>query len=217
MTAWKQSTLTTNQNFPDESNPPGASTASSSSSSASSTTSPTTAPASTTSAAAAPVTRHSGLSAGAIAGIAIGKYETPGNRLETNNLPGGAAVLLMAAALVYLCGRNRALSDVIRPKRSHPQSGDFEGNGVQYVQAVPKHMSGMTMVSSIPESGTYMQRSPALPGYMGPHDSLHSPPGTLYAPSDALSPATPVVRSPSPGSAVVPAYTQSPPLPSHTP
>jgi hypothetical protein len=118
--------------------------------------------------------------------------------------------------LVYLCGRNRALSDIIHPKRNHPVSGDFEG--VQYVQTVPKHLSGMTM-STRPDSHAFMHQSSALPGYMGPHDGMHSPPKNYYAPSDALSPATtvPIVRSPSPGSTGVPAYTQSPPLPSHTP
>lgn len=130
---------------------------------------------------------------------------------------GGAAVLLMAAVLVYLCGRNRALSDIIRPKQHSTQPADFENNGVQYVQAVPKHMSGMTMVSARPDSTPYMHHSAALPGYMGPHDGVHSPPRTNYAPSDALSPASPVIRSASPGSTVVPAYTQSPPLPSQTP
>ncbi|ERF73383.1 hypothetical protein EPUS_07217 [Endocarpon pusillum Z07020] len=189
------------QNFPDESVPPDATGTSSSSSSASPTASPTAAPASTTTAAAAAATPHSGLSPGAIAGIAIG----------------AAAVLLMAAVLVYLCGRNRALSDIIRPKHYSTQSADFDSNGVQYVQTVPKHMSGMTMVSARPENTRYMQHSAALPGYVGPHDGVHSPPRTNYAPSDALSPASPVIRSASPGSMVVPAYTQSPPLPSQTP
>jgi hypothetical protein len=205
------------QAFPDESIPPGASSTSSSSSSASPTVSATNAPASTTSAAPPAVAPHSGLGAGAIAGIAIGKHGVTCYWIGTNATLGGAVVLLMAATLVYLCGRNRALSDIIHPKRSHPHSGDFDGSSVQYVQTVPKHTSGMTVVSSRPESGSYMHHSPALPGYMGPHDGVHSPPRTHYAPSDALSPAASVVRSPSPGSTGAPAYTQSPPLPSHTP
>lgn len=139
------------------------------------------------------------------------------SNVETYAILGAAAVLLMAAVLVYLCGRNRALSDIIRPKHHSTQSADFDSNGVQYVQTVPKHMSGMTMVSASPESTRYMQHSAALPGYIGPHDGVHSPPRTNYAPSDALSPASPVIRSVSPGSTGVPAYTQSPPLPSHTP
>lgn len=120
----------------------------------------------------------------------------------------------MAAVLVYLCGRNRALSDIIHPNRNQLISGDFDVKGVPYV---PKHISGMTMVPSRPESSTYTPQSPALPGYIGPHDGIHSPPRTHYAPSDALSPATAANRSASPGSMIAPAYTHSPPLPSHTP
>lgn len=209
------------QNWPDESDSSGADGAASSSSRPSSAASATTssAPASTTSAAAAATTHHSGLSAGAIAGIAIGTYETayPWIDTHTHAISGGAAVLLMAATLIYLCGRNRALSDIIRPRRNHLNSGNFEGGGVQYVQAVPKHVSGMTMASPRPESDTYMRHSPALPGYVGPSDSVQSPPRIHYAPSDALSLATPAVRSPSTGSVVVPAYAQLPPLQSQTP
>lgn len=125
-------------------------------------------------------------------------------------------MLLMSAGLIYLCGRNRALSEIIHPKRGHPQSGDSEGKGIQDTQVVPKHMSGMSMVSPRPESDPYRQHSPALPGYIGPYDGVQLPPSTHYAPSDALSPATPILRSASPGLTVVPAYTRSPPLASHT-
>lgn len=193
------------ENWPDESSPPGAESHSSSYSRTSPTASPTAsttgAPVSATSAAAAAVAGHHGLSAGAIAGIAIGS----------------ALVLLMAAALVYLCGRNRALSDIIHPRRAQPHSGDFGGGVVQHAQADSKHMSGMTMMSSPGEFGAYNPHSAALPGYIGPHNMVQSSPQMPYAPSDALSPATPNVRCSSPGSSVVPAYTTSPPLASPAP
>jgi hypothetical protein len=97
----------------------------------------------------------------------------------------------MAAVLVYLCGRNRALSDVMRLNRNQPRSGDFEDSRAQYLQN-GKHMPGMTMVQRY-ESGAYMHVPPALPGYGG-HDSAHSLPRTQYAPSDALTPANPVAQ-----------------------
>lgn len=125
-------------------------------------------------------------------------------------------VAIMAATLIYLCGRNRAMSDLIRPRWNSPgpRPGEADGGGIQYVQTVPKHASAMTMVSPRADGENYGHLSPALPGYRGPHEGVHSPPRPHYAPSDALSPATSAIRSPSPGSSVVPAYTQWSPAPS---
>src|SRR6187402_2638133 len=95
------------ENFPAEvASTTSATSSSTASSTASSTSSPTATGAVTTptsSAAAAAVTDKSTLSNGAIAGIAIG----------------GAAVILLAAALLYLCGRQRTMGEMIR-QNQHP-------------------------------------------------------------------------------------------------
>ncbi|KAH7364289.1 hypothetical protein BKA65DRAFT_134025 [Rhexocercosporidium sp. MPI-PUGE-AT-0058] len=91
------------ENFPEE----VASTKSAAPSSTSTNSSPTTATVTatpTTAAAAASSGSHPPLSTGAIAGIAIG----------------GAAVLLLGAAIVYLCGRQRTMGELLRQTQNPP-------------------------------------------------------------------------------------------------
>lgn len=136
-------------------------------------------------------------------------------------MSGGAAVVLMAAALIYLCGRNRAMSDILRPQQNQPRPNDFEGKDGHYFQA-GKHMSGMTMIDSRPEDGAYMHVPPtgALPGYAGSHDAAHSIPSTQYTPhrpSDVRSSPNPVAQTLPPGMTGIPARTQSPSVPPQAP
>lgn len=149
---------------------------------------------------AAPVAKHSSsLSSGAIAGIAIG----------------AAAVAILAAALLYLCGR--------QSRRPHPQHHPIPQGmpapydpHMSYVSSVQPGSKHMTTVAGH-ESGAFGSSpyaSPALPGYVPAHDPAMSPPmRPYYAPSDALSPAGDVSsqRSESPSQMMrgvgVPPYT----------
>jgi hypothetical protein len=74
----------------------------------SSTSAPTSSSLAPTSSSAAPIAASSGhsssLSSGAIAGIAIG----------------GAAVLVLAGALIYMCGRQKSMGDILRHSQQPP-------------------------------------------------------------------------------------------------
>lgn len=131
------------------------------------------APASTTTAVAS---SHSGLSSGAIAGVAIG----------------AAAVALIAAVLLYLCGRH-SRKQYPPPQHATPQLY-VPGPHMSFVQ--PKHMSTMT-------AGSGVYGSPVLPGYVPQHDPAMSPP---------LQPAFPVTES---LAAVTESRTPTSPSPSH--
>jgi hypothetical protein len=156
-----------------------------------------------TSAPAATSSHHSSLSAGAIAGIAIG----------------AAAIALGAAIALFLCGRN---SRNQRHSMLHNQS-----NMVYHPPSVPGTHAAHMSYASAPSINKHMSMhssvySPALPGYapsqnMGQvsESGLHSPPlQPSYAQSDALNPGTHTeATSPShsPGMpAVVPAYNPNP-------
>ena len=188
------------QDWPSEENPFSTSASGSPAATAAPSASVATASATPTSSAAAASSgsHHSGLSGGAIAGIAIG----------------AAAVAIMAGALIYLCGRNKALSDYIGGgKRRNPlDRGSYMPSEAGYRGPVPpmsgpKYFSGTT-VTEQPNSGLsspYGHPSPGLPSYMP-----MSPPPHLssYAPTEAtMSPPIEAPRSPSPG---VPAYTAHP-------
>jgi len=186
------------QPWPDESEDPFTTTTSSPTS--------TSTPSATSSVAAASSTSttqssHSGLSGGAIAGIAIGS----------------AAVALAAAVLIYMCGRQ---------SRREPRTDDRPGTGHATMHQVPytphSHMSQymdaakhMSMHSSVVGVG------PALPGYVPPHDPTLSPPlHPSFPVSDSLTPGplapgseigTP--HSPSPNQTfTVPAYASGVPV-----
>ncbi|KAH0547942.1 hypothetical protein GP486_008317 [Trichoglossum hirsutum] len=95
--------LNPGEDFPPEGGP--SSTTSSTAASSTSSASPSTAAAVT--ATSSPAPGHQGLSSGAIAGIAIGS----------------CAVVLMAAALFFLLGRQRTLDEVIKNRESFIASG----------------------------------------------------------------------------------------------
>ncbi|KAL9114540.1 MAG: hypothetical protein Q9227_001621 [Pyrenula ochraceoflavens] len=139
---------------------------------------------------------HSGLSGGAIAGIAIG----------------AAAVALIAASLLYLCGRQS-----VRDRFHH--RGPFD-NRQSYgsqppMMAHPQHMSGMTY-SSRGDHDQFGQPSPGLPGYMqhqtmSPNMQPQYPPSDVFSQNGMGSPGLP--RSPSPSQMTgptVPAYSAVP-------
>lgn len=165
------------QPWPAEENNPFSSTTSSapSSTSAPSSSSTTVAVASaTTTAAAAAAASHgsSGLSGGAIAGIAIG----------------AAAVALLAAALLFMCGRASRKRNTLPAPVPYP---------VSYIDSTGKHMSVMTSpYQPDPRSSAFYSRqsavyaSPSLPGYIPAHDPGMSPPLAAVRPaSTALNPA----------------------------
>lgn len=152
-----------------------------------------TAPAATTTAAAASSSSHSGLGPGAIAGIAIG----------------AAAVALIAAVLLYMCGRQSRKQYPVPVQHAPPQMY-MPGPHMSYMH--PKHLSTMTG-----QSGVY--GSPALPGYIPQHDPAMSPPlqpsfpvndgtASLPAAADSQAPSSP---SPSQGGYAAPAYQPSQP------
>jgi len=138
-------------------------------------TSPTAAPTST-----APEPSHSGFSTGDIAGVAIG----------------GAAVAIIAAALLYLCGRHSNRSNV----QPHPQSAVY-GPPASFTPSI-KHLTMASNVASVtPSHPGSPYASPALPGYVPVNDPAASPMRPYYVPSDALAPVGnehPDGRSPSP-------------------
>ena len=162
--------------------------------------SPTSAGAAETSSAAATSSHHSGLSAGAIAGIAIG----------------AAAVALGAAVALFLCGRNSRHQRQSQMMH-HQQNMPFMPPSV--VGSHPGHMS----YASAPSMNKHMSMhssvySPALPGYVSSHHPGHdsamsSPPlHPSYAQSDALNPGS-MTEAPSPAHSpgvgvAVPAYSQ---------
>lgn len=193
------------QDWPSEENPFSSSSSSIPTATASNSVSPASASAtSTTATAASSGSHHSGLSGGAIAGIAIG----------------AAAVALMAAALLYLCGRNKALSDYIGGgrRRNNMDRGSYMPSEAGHMGSAPpmtgpKYLSGTTVsAQEQPHSGMsslYGHPSPALPGYM----PMSPPPHHSYAPTEGtMSPQTmDMPRSPSPGQMGAPAYTAHPP------
>jgi len=167
--------------------------------------------AATTSASPAPSSHHSGLSGGAIAGIAIG----------------AAAIALAAAVLIYFCGRQS-----IRQRTQPPTAGVMiqptpfsptQGHGHMSFMIDPsKHLSMTASAVGVPHSGP----SPALPGYIPSHDPAMSPPLQPSHPvSDALSPGAaadigvPASPSPSPSQMyAAPAYNNMPaPSPMYVP
>lgn len=160
--------------------------------SSSSTSAPTAA--ATTTVAAVSTNHSSSLSSGGIAGIAIG----------------AAAVAILAAALLYLCGR-QSRRPSHQPVPQHPYDPHMS-----YVPSNPVASKHTTMASGH-ESGAFAGSpylSAALPGYVPSHDPAMSPSmRPYYAPSDALSPAadTDDGRTPSPGQMMrgvgVPPYT----------
>ncbi|KKY27555.1 putative gamma-tubulin complex component [Phaeomoniella chlamydospora] len=136
---------------------------------------------------------HSGLAAGAIAGIAVG----------------GVAALAVIGVIFYLCGRNKALSDIVKRKH-HPDDAPHDPrdsiiSGTTAFSSQPKHMSNMSMR---PDSEYPFPRSqpgsPGLPQYAQMQQGERSPslrdgyPGILSQGG----------RSPSPG--LAPAYTPIP-------
>lgn len=133
------------------------------------------------------------------------------------SLTGSAVVFLLAAALIYFCGRDRALASVVRPRSQPALVNDFDHGTAQYVRAVPKHSSGMTVASTSNETPGYFHQSPALPGYTRTSDRFHPPARPYFPPSDAPNPAGGPGRTPSPGSATVPAYSRSIPFQSFGP
>lgn len=116
------------ENFPVESKS-GAPSSTSSTSTSTSTSSPTAASATITpsTSAAASSSSHPALSTGAIAGIAIG----------------GAAVLLLGAALIYLCGRQRTMGELLRHNQHPPPPPSYVSG--------PGHMS-MASSAAYPKS-----------------------------------------------------------------
>ena len=213
------------EDWPSESGPDPFPTTTAGSSGATQSSTNSSAPAGTTSAAAA---HSSGLSSGAIAGIAIGAYLYPAHTdcpatseytLIKNVSTGAAAVALIAASLLWLCGRHsRSPRHVSQAQYPQPVS--------QVPPTIPnKHLSGATMSDAQHPYSTYVP-SGALPGYHG-YSPYHDPnaanrmPVYSYAASDALSPAsehTEPPGSPDPidmrrQSGVVPAYASTPPPP----
>ncbi|KAH9221529.1 hypothetical protein DL95DRAFT_455361 [Leptodontidium sp. 2 PMI_412] len=141
------------ENFPAEVE----STKSAAPSSTSTTSSPTTATVTatpTTATAAASSGSHPPLSTGAIAGIAIG----------------GAAVLLLGAALVYLCGRQRTLGEIISHNQQQPPPPSYVPN--------PGHMSmaSSAAYAKSPQVEVDQQRfsSPGGGFYRGDDESYRS-------------------------------------------
>lgn len=153
--------------------------------------------AATTTVAAVSTNHSSSLSSGAIAGIAIG----------------AAAVAILAAALLYLCGRQSRRPEH-QPVPQHPYDPHMS-----YAGSNPAASKHTTMVSGH-EGGAFggsPYTTPALPGYVPAHDPAMSPSmRPYYAPSDALSPGadTDDGRTPSPGQMMrgvgVPPYTSIP-------
>lgn len=177
------------QPWPDESEDPFTTT--------SSTPSPTSSPSATGSVAATDAgsssgnSSHSSLSGGAIAGIAIG----------------AAAVALGAAIALYLCGRQSRNREI---KHLEDRPGTGYATQASYNPAA-SHMSYMTDPTkhmSVHSSVVGMGASPALPGYVPPHDPTMSPSlHPAYMPvSDSLGPA-PVLP---PGNEIVSSHSPSP-------
>lgn len=138
--------------------------------------------AATTTVAPASANHSSSLSSGAIAGIAIG----------------AAAIAILAAALLYLCGR-QSRHPTHKPVPQNPYDPHMS-----YMVSNPAVSKHTTMISSR-DSGAFggsPYSSAALPGYVASHDPALSPPmRPYYAPSDAIDPATDAegTRTPSPG------------------
>lgn len=180
--------LTPGQPWPDEAEDPFTTTTAPSGT-ATSTGSNTSgnAAAATTDAAAASSSHHSALSAGAIAGIAIG----------------AAAVALAAAVLLYICGRQSRRQTPVTQHEERPGTGHATVHSMAYnphghpanqYMDPAKHMS---MHSSV------MPLSPALPGYAPSYDHTMSP--SLhhnYPMSDSLKPG--------PGSDIATLHSTSP-------
>ena len=125
-----------------------------------------TAPASTTTAAAVSSNSHGGLSGGAIAGIAIG----------------AAAIALIAAVLLYMCGR-QSRKRYSSAHQTPPNMSNQHATpsiylpGSQHMSFVPsphnKHASAMSSTTSpLMRYGS----PPPLPGYIPQHDPAMSPP-----------------------------------------
>lgn len=162
--------LTPGQPWPAESEDPFTTTAA-----------PTAAPSSTTAPAAgastdagtASSTHHSSLSAGAIAGIAIG----------------GAAVALAAAVLLYICGRQSRRQTPISQQEDRPGTGHATVHSMAYNPH--GHIAGQYMdpAKHMSMHSSVMPLSPALPGYAPSYDPTMSP--SLhhnYPMSDSLKP-----------------------------
>ena len=185
--------LTPGQSWPDESEDPFTTTGSAAPTSSPTSTSTSSSGASTNNNAESD-SHKSSLSAGAIAGIAIG----------------GAAVALAAAALLFLCGRKSRR----QPRATQHDDRPGTGHGTMHSVAYNPHghvtsqymdpMKHMSMHSSV-------MHSPALPGYAPPQDAMMSPLHPAFPISDSLSPGpgsdagTLYSTSPSPMYAV-PAY-----------
>ena len=137
--------------FPSQSSSSETYPATTSTAQATSTSASATSSAATTTVTATP-TPHSGLSGGAIAGVAIG----------------AAAVALLAGALLYMCGRNSRRQQLSGSQHGTPMF--IPNPHMSYIQPHSKHLSTITSHTG-PIYG-----SPALPGYIAQHDPAMSPP-----------------------------------------
>ncbi|KAK5377822.1 hypothetical protein LTS03_004697 [Exophiala xenobiotica] len=186
------------------------------------TSSPTSTPAATSSAAAASTSssHHSSLSPGAIAGIAIG----------------AAAVVLAAAALLYICGRKstRQRNKANAPSTAHDPANMHQMPYNAHASMVPSYMDPMAKHMSLHSSVAGV--SPALPGYMPYDDSSMSSPmhGAPFPMSDSLALApgqgsdigapspnnaspNPMYSAPAYSSAMNYGYGMAPPIPTSSP
>jgi hypothetical protein len=183
------------EDFPSEGGP--SSTTQSSTATSTSSASSSSAAAASTTAAAAASTGHQGLSSGAIAGIVIGS----------------CAVVLMAAALFFLLGRQKTIDEVIKTRESYAASGlDMRHASVVHPYGsghTPGSISGSNsdatrkygMHREYYDSNGYDQRSSGPEEYLAPVPvaARTYSPGAAADSSDDGHPNTP--RSP-PGSVV---------------
>ncbi|KIW75170.1 hypothetical protein Z517_11942 [Fonsecaea pedrosoi CBS 271.37] len=192
------------ENWPDEEDP--FATTSTSTATATATSTVTTSTASSTSASTAGATTtpaasgsgHSGLSTGAIAGIAVG----------------GAAAVIAAAVILYLCGRRskskknkEEAGGASLPGPSTPAMGPMNSppayippaNNYGYMSPTQKHMSVSTMPATdafgnaIPAPGAYPSPySQTFPqGYPAPPQQLMTNTGVAHPQSPPAWPSTP--------------------------
>jgi len=165
------------EDFPSEGSPSSSATISTTATSASSAT-PTSA--ATTAAATA---SHQGLSSGAIAGIVIGS----------------SAVVLMAAALFFLLGRQKTLDDVIKRESFVTASNDSRGHGGAGVGGPNGYVASPGIISSSSSAATrkhqqrgdyhdgngYDPRHPGQGEYLAPVPR-HQSPGMLELTDDGF-------------------------------
>lgn len=165
--------LVPGQNWPsEESVPSGVATSSSATATATATTTPT--------ATAVPVSSHSAISVGAIAGIAIG----------------GAAVLLLAGMAIWFCGRQSTRSRNAMPGAPAQETSFGYNPNTASMYGKPGHMS---MVSGYGMPPNYDQgmRSPGTSAtpvdpMMGQHQHLMHP----MASSPNMQPSSPAYGQP---------------------